>query len=236
MTVCRPPFVLRLAGLLSLVLGPVTLSAQDSGSPMTQLAARLHTHATGVAALAGEKPDPSASITCDNFVCHCSGAIDCTILALFCGDIDGVQGFEGDCYLPDLDPTGRDVLSHSQTLVAQVRQANLLAGRSRTARLGELAPAIRAVESDLHGLALASAAARHEPPPTASITCTWDFFHCGCDNVWDCTYLDWFCAQVGGVSDFEGGCYLPDLAPGSELVRRDAQQLKRDAEKEAIRR
>ena len=146
-------------------------------------------------------------------------ALDCAMLALVCGEAGGISGFDGDCFLPDVDPAARDVLTHGNTLVAQVRQANLLPAPRRTARLGELAPSVRAVESDLHGLALASAAASHEPPPPASITCTWDFFHCGCDNAFDCAWLSWFCGKLGGVGDFEGGCYLPDLTPGTELAR-----------------
>jgi hypothetical protein len=214
------PFLLRLSGFLAVWLASTASApAQDLGSPMTQLAARVHAQASQIAVLAGEKPDPAASITCDGFVCHCSG---------------GIQGFDGDCYLPDLDPTGRDLVSHGNTLVAQVRQANLLTASRRTTRLGELAPSVRAVESDLHALALASASASHEPPPPASITCTWDFFHCGCDNVFDCAWLSWFCGKVGGVGDFEGGCYLPGLAPGTELLVAEAQQLKRDAEKQSI--
>ena len=161
-------------------------------------------------------------------------ALDCAMLALVCGEAGGISGFDGDCFLPDVDPAARDVLTHGNTLVAQVRQANLLPAPRRTARLGELAPSVRAVESDLHGLALASAAASHEPPPPASITCTWDFFHCGCDNAFDCAWLSWFCGKLGGVGDFEGGCYLPDLTPGTELFVAEAQQLKRDAEKQSI--
>jgi len=231
---CRP-FLLCLSGFLAVWLAStVSAPAQDLGSPMTQLAARVHAQASQIAVLAGEKPDPAASITCDGSVCHCSGTLDCALLALVCPEIGGIEGFDGDCILLDLDPTGRDLVSHGNTLVAQVRQANLLPATRRIARLGELAPSVRAVESDLHGLALASAAARHEPPPPASITCTWDFFHCGCDNVWDCTFLSSFCAEVGGVRDFEGGCYLPNLAPGTELLVADAQQLKRDAEKQSI--
>jgi hypothetical protein len=231
---CRP-FLLRLSGFLAVCLAATAPApAQELGSPMTELAARVHSQAAQIAVLSGGKPDPTASITCDGFVCHCSGVFDCALLARVCGEIDGVQGFEGDCYLPDLDPTGRDLVSHGNTLVAQVRQANLLTAPRRTARLGELAPSVRAVESDLHGLALASASASHEPPPPASITCTWDFFHCGCDNVFDCTWLSWFCGKVGGVGDNDSGCYLPDLAPGTDLLVREAQQLKRDAEKPAI--
>jgi hypothetical protein len=231
------PFLLRLAGILAALLGfSGVVSAEDLGVRVKELAGRMHNQATQMAVLAGEKPDPTGSIECASNlgVCTCSGAIDCAILAWICGEAGGIQGFDGECHLPDIDPAGKDVLSRGKTLVAQVRQANTIAGGGRTERIGELTPAVRAFEADLHGLAVAAALAAGEPPPPASITCTWDFFHCGCDNAIDCAWLSWFCAAAGGVSGFEGGCYLPDLAPGAELLLRDAEQLKQDAQKQAV--
>jgi hypothetical protein len=29
-------------------------------------------------------------------VCHCSGALDCAMLALVCGEAGGISGFDGD--------------------------------------------------------------------------------------------------------------------------------------------
>lgn len=44
-----------------------------------------------------------ASITCDHqfIVCTCMGAFDCAWLSLACADAGGIQGFDGECYLPD---------------------------------------------------------------------------------------------------------------------------------------
>jgi hypothetical protein len=52
----------------------------------------------------------AGSIACDHFFIHCSctGAFHCAWLAWFCGEAGGIQGFDGDCFLPRSVP-GADV-------------------------------------------------------------------------------------------------------------------------------
>lgn len=52
------------------------------------------------------------SIACDHFFIHCtcSGTFHCAWLAWACSVAGGVQGFEGDCFLPSSVPGADDAL------------------------------------------------------------------------------------------------------------------------------
>lgn len=73
------------------------------------ISANLTAQRTGVA---------EGSISCDaGFIrCSCKGAINCAWLALACGESDGVQGFDGECFFPDAVPGVRDSVNNFASL------------------------------------------------------------------------------------------------------------------------
>jgi hypothetical protein len=85
-----------------------------------------------LAAVQAGQPE-SGDISCDPWliVCHCDGAFHCAWLAWACGEVGGVQGFDGECYIPGSVPGSDAVL---RDVVKLAKEASVLANKERRAR------------------------------------------------------------------------------------------------------
>lgn len=214
-----------------LLLAPAFVSAQtraDSGpqgDPLDVLVADLHALAARSAALDGAEPEAGAAISVvrppgsSAGVIACQGWYDCAWLSWYCGQVDGITGFEGECYVPS--DRERGAAERLRALTGELATINALPTARREAAQVRLAPRFERVSAELtRTVGDAAGVLGVERPPHAAITCTHDFFVCTCDGAFDCAWLAWYCSAAGGISGFDDECYLPSAVPGAQAFAR----------------
>lgn len=240
MKTCTIASIVSLIATL-LLLAPALVSAQtradsaQSSESLTALVADLHALAARSAALDGVQLGADAAITVVKppgttaGVISCQGWFDCAWLSWFCGEVDGITGFEGECYVPSDRGRERAALGRLQALIGELETVNGLPAARREAAQVRLAPRFERVSAQLTEVVEAAAGVLGvERPPHAAIACTHDFFVCTCDGAFDCAWLAWYCGASGGITGFDGECYLPAVVPGAQdFARRVADHAGR---------
>jgi hypothetical protein len=95
-----------------------------------------------------------------------------------------------------------------------------------------LAARIADVEDALSEIANRTAALKGDST-TQSVQCDPFFIVCQCTGVFACAWLSVACADVGGITGFDGECFLPSSVAGADEVLRLFDQTTNYAEMHA---
>ena len=77
--------------------------APSAGEELQRFVEQLNRSAAKAALSTGTAQDGAIACNPLGFMCTCKGAFDCAWLAYGCSEIGGIRGFNGECFLPNLD-------------------------------------------------------------------------------------------------------------------------------------